>query len=57
MRSMRSSSDARASSMSSTALRVRAQAKAAEAMKRPELQKKRLIAESQSVTTKRAGSS
>jgi F0F1-type ATP synthase membrane subunit b/b' len=48
MRSMRSGSESRASSMSSTALRVRARAKAAEAMKRAELQKKRLIAESQS---------
>ena len=48
MRSIRSGSVSRASSMSSAALRAKARAKAAEAMKRAELQKKRLVAESQS---------
>ena len=48
MRSIRSGSVSCASSMSSAALRAKARAKAAEAMKRAELQKKRLVAESQS---------
>ena len=48
MRSIRSGSVSRASSMSSAALRAKARAKAAEAMKRAELQKKRLVTESQS---------
>ena len=46
MRSIRSGSVSRASSMSSAALRAKARAKAAEAMKRTELQKKRLVAQS-----------
>ena len=48
MRSLRSSSGSRASSMSSTALRARARAEVAAAIKKAELQKKRLLVESQS---------
>jgi hypothetical protein len=48
MRSLRSSSGSRASSVSSTALRARARAEVAEAIKKAELQKKRLLVESQS---------
>ena len=48
MPSLRSSSGSRASSMSSTALRARARAEVAAAIKKAELQKKRLLVESQS---------